>query len=35
VVSILNSVSKEDGSSKILERADLKEVYSDAQKNSR
>ncbi|MGB9031221.1 MAG: tetratricopeptide repeat protein [Acidobacteriaceae bacterium] len=31
-VSILDSVSKEDGSSKVLDRADLKSIYSDAQK---
>ncbi len=34
-VSILDSVSKEDGSSKILDRADLKGIYSDAEKGSR
>jgi hypothetical protein len=33
-VSILDSISKEEGSAKILERADLKSIYSDAQKNS-
>ncbi len=32
VVSILDSISKEDGSSKILDRADLKQIYSDSQK---
>ena len=32
VVSILDSVSKEDGSSKVLDRADLKGIYSDSQK---
>ncbi len=34
-VSILDSVSKEDGASRVLDRADLKSIYNDAQKNSR
>jgi eukaryotic-like serine/threonine-protein kinase len=32
VVRILDGISKEDNSSKVLERADLKTIYSDAQK---
>ena len=35
VVRILDGISKEDGSSKVLDRADLKSIYSDAQKGSR
>ncbi len=34
VVHILDGISKEDGSSKILDRADLKGIYSDAQKQA-
>ena len=34
-VSILDSISKEDGAQKILDRADLKGLYADAQKGSR
>jgi len=32
VVRILDSISKEDNSSKLLDRADLKTIYSDSQK---
>ena len=32
VVTILDSIRKEDNSSKLLDRADLKDIYSDAQK---
>ncbi|MGB6902219.1 MAG: tetratricopeptide repeat protein [Acidobacteriaceae bacterium] len=34
VVGILDGISKEDGSSKVLDRADLKGIYSEAQKGS-
>jgi tetratricopeptide (TPR) repeat protein len=34
VVRILDGISKEDGSSKILDRADLKGIYADAQKQA-
>ncbi|MGA7350190.1 MAG: tetratricopeptide repeat protein [Acidobacteriaceae bacterium] len=35
VVGILDGISKEDGSSKVLDRADLRGIYSEAQKGSR
>ena len=34
VVGILDGISKEDGSSKVLDRADLKGIYSEAQKGA-
>jgi len=32
-VGILESMSKEDGATRILERADLKDIYRDAAKS--